>query len=99
MNINEQIAVMQHYANGGKIVFAQTGEDAYWSTASLTDRPIQYFNWYAFEYRIKKEPRKFFLGRYELGWTVWYVLDNPADPNRVNNTLPVEIVEVIENVA
>lgn len=60
MNIQEQIAVMQHYAAGGKLESSLDGE--VWFSCETP-----HWNWDRFFYRIKKEPRVFRIALHKLG--------------------------------
>lgn len=53
MTLEEQIAVMQHYANGGKVELLDKNYNEGWQP---TTQPA--WNWADFGYRIKKEPRE-----------------------------------------
>ena len=50
MNIEEQIAVMQHFANGGKVEILSVDE---WRIATPP-----FWDWHNCDYRIYKEPKK-----------------------------------------
>lgn len=52
----EKIEVMQHFANGGKVECIERFSNGKWFTC---DSPI--WDWPAHDYRIKKEPRTFYL--------------------------------------
>jgi hypothetical protein len=49
--IEEQIKVMQHFANGGLIEFADSGK-SYWTSVK---EPV--WDWVCFDYRIKEEKK------------------------------------------
>lgn len=50
--LNEQIEVMQHFANGGKVEVFDSGYES-WEELENTD-----FNWGYRDYRIKEEKQK-----------------------------------------
>lgn len=52
MTIEEQIKVMQHYADGGEVEYTLVGQDVWGPAASPT------WNWNVNNYRIKPEPQK-----------------------------------------
>lgn len=95
MDIKNQIAVMQHYANGGKVECKRlkVSQDTFQGCLNPS------WSWTDFDYRIKKEPRKFNIGKYDLGFgTSYYVIEDISRIPLVNGVNPNEILTVTEDV-
>jgi hypothetical protein len=55
MTTEEMIKVMQHYVDGGEVVFTHRGELGTWE---VFPKQYIYWNWDEYNYRIKPEPEK-----------------------------------------
>lgn len=59
----EKIAVMQHYSSGGKIQYRY----AKVSSGRWDESEVPTWNWNAFDYRQKPQPREVWVNEYPLG--------------------------------
>lgn len=67
MNINEMCEVMQAYKDGAEVECREKGGGPDWYSS-----PFPQWNWFAFDYRVKKEPVRVRLYRHDKNdpWTV-----------------------------
>lgn len=95
--IENQIAVMLHFADGGKVQYRN-------SKGAWEDIPNPYWNWSCWNYRIKPEPKTVWVNEYkdldggEDGWA--YPSEEAAKKNANAFTavrIAVEYREVIKD--
>jgi hypothetical protein len=98
MNIQEQIRVMQHFADGGKIE-SRCNLNKNNEAWVLCAHPV--WNWNTFSYRIKKEPVVFYRNQFKDGsWgAVWLTKEQALEQTTPDGYFRkgVKFVEVEED--
>lgn len=88
MTIDQMIEVMQAYKNGAKIESRHKECEVDWFTA-----PHPQWDWFAFEYRVKKEPVRLRLYRYNKN-DPWSAVNEKYDVSPDAEVITVEQIDV-----